>query len=483
MIPISREISDLKAEFEGGKSFSVDWYVLMRKAAENVLDNLNPETTKRTVPIYGGLTRGLQVYYCPSDVQVPSRLYSYDRTIYFDYMPPAAFYARQNFVSNCRSKFTIEYVNGVRFIVVYNAYGNGRILTLDEMNDTDGLTGVTMSLNSYNVLPGSTASLQGTFTDTAYTIGRVFDSSINITDFLRGVAVVPMFVDSAEDIESVELSLYATDTDYYTLSSTQDTIGDNVIDGQNMVRFWMNNAARTGTPNPAAIVRYELRAKMKTGESQTVIFGKLTLQLSALFFLDYYSRYVFVNPTTGAWSDTPAIGYNINLNRDALGILHYEAAVLTIQAAGYNKVDAQERQAFVEQLARKYKNYYLSHPSSEQPLSYSILPDIPYNPYIFGVGPDIGEHVGENLAAENDGSGTSFNYSDNELPSGAINGTNTVFALAFTPYPAGSLQLFLNGQYQTQGVDYTLAGSTITFSIAPADELDGMLRASYRYAL
>jgi hypothetical protein len=443
---------------------------------------VNPETLRRTVPIYGGLTRGLQVYYCPADVKVPSRLYTIDRNVYFDYMPPAAFYNRHNFISNCRNKYTIEYINGTRFIVVYNSYGNGRFVVLDEMLDPSGATGVALSTNSYNVLPGSIGSLQGTFTDADYTIGRVFDTTLDLSAFSRGVAIVPVFVESAIDVEQIDLVLYTADDDYYTLSSTQDSVGDNLIDGQNMVRFWVNNAVSSGAPNLSSVVRYELKVQMKTGKSQNVIFGKLTLQLSNLFYLNYYSKYAFVNPTTGAWSDTPASGYNINLNRDLLGVFHYEAAVLVTQAAGYNKVDPQERQGFVDQLARKYKNYYASNPSSEQPLSYNIQADIPYEPDVFGTGPDIADRIGENLAAENDGSVTSYNFADDEEVQGTMNGSNTIFTLAFTPYPPSSLQLFLNGQYQTSGTDFTLNGRTITFVIPPPAELQGTLRASYRYA-
>lgn len=57
---------------------------------------------------------------------------------------------------------------------------------------------------------------------------------------------------------------------------------------------------------------------------------------------------------------------------------------------------------------------------------------------------------------------------DNETPSGTINSSNTVFTLAETPNPAGSLQLFYNGLFQVQGVDYTLSTNTITYTTAPA---------------
>ena len=60
------------------------------------------------------------------------------------------------------------------------------------------------------------------------------------------------------------------------------------------------------------------------------------------------------------------------------------------------------------------------------------------------------------------------NFADNETPSGTINGINTVFTLAHTPSPAGSLELFYRGLNQVSGgVDFTLVAATITFTVAP----------------
>ncbi len=73
------------------------------------------------------------------------------------------------------------------------------------------------------------------------------------------------------------------------------------------------------------------------------------------------------------------------------------------------------------------------------------------------------------------GVGTQVN---NEIPSGTINGTNVTFTLANTPI-AGTLKLRLNGMWLQSGVDYTLAGTTITFINPP--ETGSNLYADYGY--
>jgi hypothetical protein len=64
---------------------------------------------------------------------------------------------------------------------------------------------------------------------------------------------------------------------------------------------------------------------------------------------------------------------------------------------------------------------------------------------------------------------------------GTIDGTNVVFTLANPPSPAAGLVLFRNGVAQKNGLDYTLAGSTITFVTAATPQAGDTLLAWYRY--
>jgi len=78
---------------------------------------------------------------------------------------------------------------------------------------------------------------------------------------------------------------------------------------------------------------------------------------------------------------------------------------------------------------------------------------------------------------------TSLNFTtfvDNETLTGTINGVNKVFTLNNAPDPAVSLQIFLNGAFQTAGgEDYSLVGLTITFINAPFT--GSVLQGYYRY--
>lgn len=73
-------------------------------------------------------------------------------------------------------------------------------------------------------------------------------------------------------------------------------------------------------------------------------------------------------------------------------------------------------------------------------------------------------------------------FVDDEIPSGVIDGSNTVFQLAFAPSPEASLRLYKNGILMRRGGDYTLTGINLALITAPlgGSEPD-VLEAFYRY--
>ncbi len=79
------------------------------------------------------------------------------------------------------------------------------------------------------------------------------------------------------------------------------------------------------------------------------------------------------------------------------------------------------------------------------------------------------------------GGGGSFSvFADAETPTGAINGSNVTFTLATAPNPAASLELHNNGVAQEPGIDFNLAGATITFLAGSIPQTGDSLLAWYR---
>jgi len=88
------------------------------------------------------------------------------------------------------------------------------------------------------------------------------------------------------------------------------------------------------------------------------------------------------------------------------------------------------------------------------------VPIIDFRP--FGISTGLG-----GTWATGGGGGNVPNFADAVVPAGTINSINRIFTLTSPPNPTKSLSLFRNGFYQTQGIDYTLSGSTITYISAP----------------
>lgn len=67
---------------------------------------------------------------------------------------------------------------------------------------------------------------------------------------------------------------------------------------------------------------------------------------------------------------------------------------------------------------------------------------------------------------------------ESEAPVGAVNGVNVTFTVTGPVFDTKTFDLYLNGSYQYPGIDYTLAGTTITMTVAPV--VTQTLWATYR---
>lgn len=68
---------------------------------------------------------------------------------------------------------------------------------------------------------------------------------------------------------------------------------------------------------------------------------------------------------------------------------------------------------------------------------------------------------------------------ENETLGGTPDGVLLVFTTVSACNPTASMQLFKDGVFQILGTDYTISGTNVTFTVAPAT--GAKLRAFYRY--
>jgi len=71
-------------------------------------------------------------------------------------------------------------------------------------------------------------------------------------------------------------------------------------------------------------------------------------------------------------------------------------------------------------------------------------------------------------------------FIDSEVPSGTIDGVNSIFVLANVPNPGSSLTLFRNGLALSNVADYSVEGMSIIFTAGNVPQPGDVLLASYR---
>jgi len=371
MIDTSVIIEDVKSEFEGGSSLAINWDNTIRRGMENVMDKCRPETLKRRAPLYCGIVQGVSRYYCPTDVLVPTELHTNNDDRTFSYVPPAQFYNKQD-----DKTFTIEYINGVRFISAYSEI-DVDALTLDSMDEVGTKTGADVSLNTYNIISG-TASVQATFTDAGETVSDTFAEEKDISNYLQGVVVLPVYIPAVADIDSLRVRLLSSAGNYYEVNTS--IISSYLIDGLNVLLLDMKTATTLGTPDATVITSWEITGTAGLGKTMTLVFGSFSIEKQSQHFLEYYSNAPYVHGVSGAlWQTSVSKAQNdkVNIDRDVVGMLHYEMCLLVTQASTFDSIDSNASRRFEGQLQRKYEAYKDIHPSSERPLSYNIGADIP----------------------------------------------------------------------------------------------------------
>lgn len=115
-------------------------------------------------------------------------------------------------------------------------------------------------------------------------------------------------------------------------------------------------------------------------------------------------------------------------------------------------------------------------------------PGASQNGFVLGVNPGgqltflgIGTGLSISGSTLNASGSAQPNFADYVTVPGTPNGVTTTFTLANAPTPPSSLGVFVNGQLLLGGTgnQYTLAGSVITFAVAPL--VSDSLQASYRF--
>lgn len=339
MYTIAQLKSDLQGMLKGTSLNKVAApYDLISRAARDVLSDVDPAETKRTMPISNAIFDKVYDYAAPVDLKESKVIdiraqvnRGYGETFQQSYSAGFDSFKLNNY------QFSVENNSGIKSLRIARPTIAGVLIDpFDALTGwVIGGTGSNLVLDSVNYITGG-GSLS--FTATGAGIATLVKASITPVDLTtqlnQGSQFLWHFIPDATLVTSVTLRYGSSPLNYYQSIVTQGQIGA-FVTGWNLLRFDWATATVVGAPVVSAI-SYVYLGMAHTATLNNVRYDSLMSNLPTLFSLIYYSKYLFAT-NAGVWKETAtADDDTVNLNTASYNLLLYktaELAALNIQQA------------------------------------------------------------------------------------------------------------------------------------------------------
>ena len=320
---------------------------LIYRAARQLLLDVDPQETKRTVEFSSPIFNGVTDYAIAADVKgnklidimpqvnrIPRDVWSQQYNQAFDVM-------KQNIFSTA-NMFTMNFNTGLKTIKINAPYINPPVI-IDTISaiSSNGTWAVSqqasnLTVNNTNYVYGA-GSLQ--FDVAAAGVGTLSNTTMAAIDLiaskLQSSFFVWVYVPTGGDLLRVDLLIGSSNSDFYSFSVTSNQQGTAFVNGWNLCQFiWANYNGISGTPDVSKITYAAININL-TPSSATAIGVKINLLESVLGLImnyEYYSKYLFRSATTGAFQETVTDDSNlINLDTETYNLLFNLTASIAIQ--------------------------------------------------------------------------------------------------------------------------------------------------------
>lgn len=392
---ITTLINDVSSVIHGTTANKIpNIYGHINRAARQVLQDIDFKETQRVTQLASQVFNDVFDYPIPADVKG-------DRII--DLRLTAGRTPRQVFVQDYATTFDATKDLGLSN-AIYTQWNTGvKSLRIEapfltapvQLSDTSTTTGwaatsgaASLSLDSTNYVAGGGALV---FNLTAGpTSGYIENSSLTALDLSSHVNVSTLFtwvyLPTGSDITSVNLRWGSSSSNYYTYTATTAQDGNAFIDGWNLVAFPWVSATTVGTPTNTAIdyvrVTINYDGTLQTG----VKVDNIVSTIGYIFEIQYYSKFLFRNPSTNAFQETVTDSTDnnliINLDTDSYNLLFNKLAYFVAQSL--QGADAAYDATFWDAEYEKAKTKYQKLNPSEaikKAEAYYKMPKTSYNRY------------------------------------------------------------------------------------------------------
>ncbi len=391
---VTNLLTDLASVTHGTKTTKIpNIYGHINRAARAVLLDVDPKETQKIVQL-SQVFNDVFDYPCPSDLKGDREI---DLRLPAGRMPGDVFYQEyaQSFDANkllgTDNKIYTQWNTGVKTLRIEAP----TLVSPVTLTDTATLTGWSATAGAQNLSLDTTNNVAGGG-DIQFDLaagsstGSIQISTLTPIDLTGHVNIDTLFywvyLPTGASVTSINLKWGSDYTaNYYTLSATTNQQGNAFVNGWNLIALTWSSATKVGSPVVTAYDSVQLTLSYNSTLQTGVKFCNLTSNTGYIFELQYYSKYMFRDPSTNAFQETIVSGGTddtklINLDTESYNLMFNKTAFYIAQAlqgadAGYDAT------FWDSEYDSELKRYRALNPS-EALLKGSTYYEMPRNNYV-----------------------------------------------------------------------------------------------------
>ncbi len=344
---MSYSVQTLKGDLEGILHGTTNNQIqgldnLINRAARQLLLDVDPQETKRTVEFVNPIFNTVFDYPIAADVKgnkiidIFPQVQRLPRDIWGQAYNQAFDVAKQNIFASA-NMFTMNFNTGLKTLRVNAPYLNPPVIInqIDNItnNGTWAVTGTasSLALNNSNFAQGS-GSLQFDITTGTGGIENSTMTAVDLSAFVNQSSLfVWVYVPTGTSLTSVNLRWGSDSSNYYSSTVTTNQQGTAFVNGWNLCQFDWATATVVLSPSSSAI-DYARVSLVVSGAMTACKVNGLNSILGTILSYEYYSKYLFRSASTGAFQETVLADSDlVNLDTESYNLLFNLVASLAVQ--------------------------------------------------------------------------------------------------------------------------------------------------------
>lgn len=348
-------------------------YGIHYRTARQLLNDIDPIETVRKNLTATPLFNGVWDYSCPADLKgnrlidiSPQYIRTPAQVITQTFNQP--FDINKNGVFP-NDEFTVQWNTGVKTLRINdNSLPNGTVIDTCEQTQgwTANATASNLTENNVNYASGSGSLSFNVATGTG-SISETLASSLDMTTYLNQASFFYyLYLPLGSAVTSTAIRWGSDSSNYYTRILTATNESNTIATGWNLMRADWFGATVVGSPNVAAIAYIDILVTV-TSPQTGICVDNIICNMGLYRTIEYYSKYLYRNGTTGSFQEKPTDGSDIiNLDTDSynlyFNLLAYNVAQTTqgLDALSY------DGNFFLQEYEKAKAKYTARQPSQVQ---------------------------------------------------------------------------------------------------------------------